>query len=694
MIRLRLLSCALSALILLTTLDAAERPNIVVIMADDMGFSDIGCYGGEIDTPNLDRLAKNGLRFRQFYNTARCCPTRASLMTGLYPHQAGMGWMTVRDLERPGYRGALNRSCATIAEILRTAGYGTYLSGKWHLVLDKNWDGPKHNWPLQRGFDRFFGTINGAGSFWTPATLTRDNERIEAPKEGFFYTDAINDHAVTFIEDHLKATPKRPFFVYVSHTAPHWPLHAHEEDIAKYRGKYQKGWDKLRRERRERMIELGLIEKRWAMTKRDSTANTGNPGDATRRDDMDLRMATYAAQIDRMDVGIGRIVACLERSKQLDNTLVLFLADNGGCAEGGLWGFDRKPEKGVIGEDSSFSSYGLSWANASNTPFREYKHWVHEGGIASPLVAHWPAGISAKGEFRDHPSHVIDIAATCYDLAGVEYPKTFADQKIAPIEGKSLRPAFANRPIEREAIYWEHEANRAVRQGRWKLVAKGIDGPWELYDLQEDRTETNDLAVARPELRKKLEALWNAYAERTLVLPLDGRGWGDRVENGPLTEAQLESEFELRADAKLPTEKSPHVAGRAFEFSAVFDAKGKDGVLVAQGGLKHGYALYVRKGKIEVAFRRGGRLTVIESAKPVPAGSTRATCRLFHDGRIEITAGKETVRGRLRGGLLASHPIDGLDVGRDDGGAVGRYEVPGAFGGEIEKVEVKIGITR
>jgi arylsulfatase len=409
--------CLVCAILTQQIASAASRPNIVLIMADDMGFSDIGCYGGEIRTPHLDRLAKNGLRFTQLYNTSRCCPTRASLMTGLYPHQAGMGWMTVRDLGREGYRGALNRTCVTVAEVLRDADYGTYMSGKWHLVLDKNWDGPKHNWPRQRGFDRFFGTISGAGSFWTPQTLTRDNERIEAPKDGFFYTDAINDHGVRFIEGHVARTPKRPFFLYVAHTAPHWPLHAKKADIARYRGRYRSGWDALREERRARMIELGIIEGSATLTERDVSAKAWKDLGEKRRDDMDLRMATYAAQIDCMDQGIGRIVSTLEKTGQLANTLILFLADNGGCAEGGIWGFDRNPN-GVIGEDSSFSSYGLSWANASNTPFREYKHWVHEGGIATPFIVHWPAGFDARGELRKQPAHVIDILATCIDAAG------------------------------------------------------------------------------------------------------------------------------------------------------------------------------------------------------------------------------------------------------------------------------------
>ncbi|NOY58415.1 MAG: arylsulfatase [Calditrichaeota bacterium] len=519
---------------LLSRANVAKKPNIVLIMADDMGYSDIGCYGGEVHTPNIDRLAANGIRFTQFYNTARCCPTRASLMTGLYPHQVGMGWMTVRDLGTEGYRGDLNNRGVTIAEMLKQAGYGTYMSGKWHLTFDKYWNGPKHSWPRQRGFDRFYGTIAGAGSFYTPATLTRDNTRIEAPSEGYYYTDAISDNACTFISEHCQSKQDDPFFLYVAYTAPHWPLHAKPEDIAKYKGKYMKGWDTLRQERYTRMIEMGIIDKKWALTPREKNITPWEQVDKKRKEWMDLKMAIYAAQIDCMDQGIGRILSTLEKKGQLENTLIFFLSDNGGNAEVGPWGFDNKKD-GVLGENSSFSSYGASWANASNTPFRRYKHWVHEGGIATPLIVHWPSRIKDHGQFRRQPGHVIDIMATCVDVAGATYPDSYKGVEILPPEGKSIVPAFDNKTIEREAIYWEHEANRAVRVGKWKLVSmyRSRDnlGPWELYDMENDRTETKDLASKYPDLVQKMSAMWLRYAERANVFPLDGRSWDERLKN-------------------------------------------------------------------------------------------------------------------------------------------------------------------
>lgn len=496
--------------------DTPAQPNIVIMMADDMGFSDIGCYGGEVRTPNLNALADNGLRFTSFYNTGRCCPTRAALLTGLYPHQAGVGHM-MEDRGTEGYRGNLNQRCVTIAEALKPAGYATFMSGKWHVTRFMKPD-QNQNWPRQRGFDRYFGTITGAGSFFTPTTLTSDNTPVTTFPDGFYYTDAISDHAAQFINEHHDKNKEQPFFLYVAFTSPHWPLHALKEDIERYQGKYLAGWDALRKARHARMIEKGIVSGDWALTPRDTDGSMWDKLDDAKKKEMDLRMAVYAAQIDRMDQGIGRIVKALEKTGRLDNTLILFLADNGGCAEGGPLGFERK-KGGELGTDSSFASYGLSWANASNTPFRLYKHWVHEGGISSPLIAHWPAQIKDKGKLRRQPGHLIDLMATCVDVSGSKYPTEFNGQKIQPMEGKSLVPAFADRPIEREAIYWEHEGNRAVRVGKWKLVAKGRNGPWELYDMEADRTELKNLAEKEPERAKEMATLWERWAKRANVIP-------------------------------------------------------------------------------------------------------------------------------------------------------------------------------
>jgi arylsulfatase A-like enzyme len=496
-------------------LAAAERPNIVIMMADDMGFSDIGCYGGEIETPNLDRLADNGLRFTQFYNSGRCCPTRASLLTGRHPHQAGIGHMTSEgdlrfDLGFPGYRGRLNRESVTIAEVLKPAGYKTLMSGKWHVGTYAGM------WPVDRGFERYFGVVRGASNFFLPRPdklLSLDRTPV-VPDQDFYTTDRFTDYAIEFVSDADKADDNQPFFLYLAYTAPHWPMHAWPEDVEKYRGKYLNGWDWLRGERLARMRKMGLIKADWKLSGHDRLRWEILP-EAT-RDEMDHRMAIYAAMVDRLDQNIGRFVETLAKLGELDNTLLLFLVDNGGCAEGGNLGGGPREQLGT--KKGYFLTYGKGWANASNTPFREYKHWVHEGGISSPLIVHWPKGFEAKGEWRDEPSHLIDLMATSVDVAGAKYPVEFNGHRIGAMEGESLLPVFTGKPLGREALYWEHEGNRAVRMGKWKLVAKNKQ-PWELYDMDDDRTETNDISAANPETRDKMIAMYDVWARRANVLP-------------------------------------------------------------------------------------------------------------------------------------------------------------------------------
>jgi arylsulfatase len=534
---------------------AAEppRPNVIVILSDDMGFSDLGCYGGEIATPNLDNLAAGGLRFTQFYNNARCCPTRASILTGLYPHQAGVGHMMEdHGPTHPGYRGVLDPACRTIAQVLKPSGYRCYAVGKWHVSRFAGAKGPKSDWPIARGFDRYYGTIHGAGSYYDPSSLVRDETMISPyadPKykpATFYYTDAITHHAVCFVDEHVKEHAGEPFFMYVAYTAAHWPMHALPEDRAKYAGKYDGGYEPIRKARLEKAAKLGLVDPAQGLCPqaRDWEEVKNKRWDAS-------CMECYAAMVDRMDQGIGKLIAELKRTGQFDNTLILFLEDNGGCAEPKGRAAEKdhpniarpdqptfppmKPEefaaggsvpkqtrdgypvrmgpKVMPGGPDTYVAYGRGWANVSNTPFREYKHWVHEGGISTPLIAHWPKGISARGELRTQPGHLIDIAVTCFELAGTRYPSD------APsLEGKSLLPAFAGKPIERDAIYWEHEGNRAVRVGDWKLVGKHAQ-PWELYEISKDRVEGHDLAATMPDRVRTLVAKYEAWAKRSRVEP-------------------------------------------------------------------------------------------------------------------------------------------------------------------------------
>lgn len=524
----------------------ARRPNVVLILADDLGFADLGCYGSEIHTPNLDRLASQGVRWTQFYNCGRCCPTRAALLTGLYPHQAGVGHM-IQDRGMPAYRGELNDRCVTLAEALKPAGYQCDMVGKWHLVhmrvtgkdqinhqnADPFWF-DKTNWPLQRGFDTYFGTLIGVGDYFDPFTLTRGNDPITAaPPADFYYTDALTEEAVRRITADARAD--RPFFLYVAYTAPHWPLHALPEDIAKYKDTYRIGWDELRRRRQRKQIELGVVDRRWQLPPREPEARAWDA--APDHDWQARRMAVYAAQIDRLDQGVGRILRALDEAKVADDTLVLFLSDNGGCQEDVQPGwFDvttatragrpvrvgNQPgqRQGALpGPQEVYQSYGPSWANASNTPFRRYKHFAHEGGIATPFIARWPAGIPDRGTIRPEVGHVIDLMPTLLELAGGSYPATFRGRPVTPAQGVSLLAALRGRPHEAHpTLYWEHEGNRAVRAGDWKLVAQH-GKPWELYDLAADRSEMHNLAGKQPERVRELERAYQQWADRVGVQP-------------------------------------------------------------------------------------------------------------------------------------------------------------------------------
>jgi arylsulfatase A-like enzyme len=484
--------------------EAPRPPNILLIMADDLGFSDVGSYGGEIPTPNLDRLAAEGVRFTQFYNASRCSPTRASLLTGRTSHAVGIG-----HLNGPGiYPGDLDPETPTVAELLREAGYSTYMAGKWHVTP---WPGPGHNHPTRRGFDRFYGILASIRSFYNPPSLMRDDEELPPPEGDYHFTDAVTEAAVGFLEDH---DPSKPFFLYVAHAAPHWPLHAREEDIARHIDRYRAGWDAIRAERSRRLSEIGLLAPR---DERVPPWETAEPKEWLAR-----RMAVYAAMVEQMDRGIGALLETLERRGMAESTLVVFLSDNGGCAEeigpeGRASHFPRRTRDGRPirlgngteidpGPEDTYASYGIEWANVSNTPFRLFKSFVHEGGIATPFIARWP-GVLEAGETRPQVGHVIDLLPTFLAAAGAAAP--------AELEGRDL---FHGDPEEPRTLYWEHEGNRAVRRGDWKLVAVH-GGPWELYDLRNDRTELDDLAAVHPDRVGELAALYDAWAERSGVRP-------------------------------------------------------------------------------------------------------------------------------------------------------------------------------
>lgn len=498
------------------------RPNVIVILADDLGYSDLGCYGGEIATPHLDRLAREGARLTNFYNTARCSPSRASLLTGRHPHETGVG--VLNDDERPwGYPGDLSHDHATLAERLRREGYATCLSGKWHVASDTSSPG---NWPTDRGFDDFYGILMGADDYFHPRGLYRREERLPVPTAPDYYlTDAVADHAAEFVAEQTACGS--PFFLYLAFTAPHWPLHAPEEDVVRYQDLYRHGWDVLRESRFERMIATGLVDAGTRMSARDPSQPAWE--DAANQDWEARRMAVYAAQVERMDRGVGRVLSVLERSGTLDDTIVVFLSDNGASAEelppeNSPLFFQRQPSHTIdgipmrIGNDratwpgdaSTFCSYGMAWANLSNAPFRRYKRWVHEGGIATPFIVRWPGGGVVGDAVLSAPFQLTDIVPSVLDATG-----------SAPSDGlgRSMLPTWrGERHDDDHALYWEHMGNCAVRHGEWKAV-RVSGSEWELYDLAVDRTELDDLAKMRPDVLARLVEDWDEWAARVGVIP-------------------------------------------------------------------------------------------------------------------------------------------------------------------------------
>ncbi len=526
--------------------DSPSRPNFVVIMADDLGYSDLGCYGGEIRTPNLDEIASQGLRFTQFYNGARCCPTRAALMTGLYPHQAGIGAMTF-DTGEPGYRGFLTKNTATMAEVLAAAGYRTLMAGKWHLSLTK--DSPRNaqwvshrldlgpfsdpaSYPVGRGFDEHYGTIWGVVDYFDPFSLVHNTQPIESVPADYYYTDALSEHAAQMIRASAEKSKsgEEPFFLYLAYTAPHWPLQAPAEEVVKYADTYKEGWQPMRRRRYEAAIEQGIFSPE---TSKLSEPTQGPAWEKEAHREWEARaMAVHAAMVTRMDTGIGRVMEVLRSQGLADNTLVFFLSDNGASPERiSRPGFDRPshirdgreipywtPEDPgpLPGPQDTFAGIGRRWANVINSPFRFWKATTYEGGICTPLIAYWP-GTVEPGLTND-VGHVIDLSATCYDLAGAAYPSKREGHEVTPLEGLSLRPVLEGKErTGHDVLCWEHEGSRAVRKENWKLVGPR-NAEWELYDLATDRTETQNVAAQHQEVVEQLAAAYEAWAARANVV--------------------------------------------------------------------------------------------------------------------------------------------------------------------------------
>ncbi|TVR40575.1 MAG: arylsulfatase [Planctomycetota bacterium] len=521
-----------------------ERPNILIILADDMGFSDIGCFGSEIFTPHLDALAADGLRMTAFTKAARCCPSRASLLTGYYPHQVGIGGMT-RPCALPAYQGYLRADRPTTAQLLQQAGYATWCSGKWHVGGDyavhqrSQWDcagDAQHPLPSQCGFERYYGTLGGAGSYFQPPTLFDQDHFVDDFPEDFHLTDALSQRACGFIEQAAQA--KKPFYGYLAYTAPHWPLHANEQDIALYRGRYTEGWDVLRQRRFSALRAAGLLDQSWDLSPRDEESH---PWAETAHPEWEAeRMAVYAAMVTHMDRGIGQVVQQLKACGMYENTLILFMSDNGGCAEflredgeEGRWPeiyslptnrgtrckVGNNPQRNP-GPAETFMSYDLPWANASNTPFRKFKVWTHEGGISTPFVVRWGDGGISGNRISHAFAHINDLAASIHAVADVPHPGGSGDLPALP--GRNLLPLWQGSQgtvWDDEPVFWEHEDHAAVRLGRWKLVRANLTEAWQLHDMHSDRTELHDLACVHPEKVAHLAARWQVWADELGIRP-------------------------------------------------------------------------------------------------------------------------------------------------------------------------------
>ena len=499
-----------------------SKPNIILIVADDLGFSDLGCYGGEINTPVLDSLANRGLRFSQFYNAARSCPSRASLLTGLYPHQTGMGDMVYSTMNKkgiPSYQSQINRQSVTIAEVLEDAGYHTLMSGKWHIgdsVLD---------WPINRGFDRYFGLISGASSYFDVSKeanagsmriLASNDRQIKTVSPNFYMTEAITDSALSMINS---ISDNKPFFLYLAYTAPHWPLQARQKDIDLYKGKYDIGWDKIRYQRYLKQQNLHLFEKDPGFSDRNEDVpdwiSFGNKELASQR------MEVYAAMVHSLDREIGRLLQMLKEKNIDKNTLIIFLSDNGACSEDGVMGFDRFKNGEKPGGVDSFQSYGESWANACNSPFRYFKQFTHEGGISNPAIFYYPNVIKNTGSISNRRAHFMDIMATILDVSGTKYPKTYKGNKIIPSESISLLPVLKDKKAKQHKyLAWEHEGNKAITMGEWKCV-KDRHRDWEMYNIKENRSETHNIKELYPIRFKKMMKIYNEWEKRVGVVEFE-----------------------------------------------------------------------------------------------------------------------------------------------------------------------------
>jgi arylsulfatase A-like enzyme len=692
-------------------------PNILVVLFDDVGFSDFGCYGSPIATPTIDRLAARGVRYSGFHTTAMCSTTRAALLTGRNHHSVGVGCLANFDSGYPGYRGKIAREACTIAEMLRPHGYRNYMLGKWHVtpLTESGPTGPFDGWPLGRGFDRYYGFMDAETDQYAPE-LVRDNSAIAPPgryQSGYHLTEDLVDQGIRFIADHIAARPDQPWLTWLALGACHAPHQAPRDIIMHYGKLFADGWDTERDRRMARQKEIGLIPADTRLPPRNDGVRPWAEHSADEQRVFTRLQAAYAAMLDHADRHLARLIAFLEATGVLDDTLVLVLSDNGASQEGGPLGFinamgpyNLRPEPveqklrriDDIGGPDTHSNFPQGWAMASNTPLKRYKQNTHGGGIRDPLVISWPNGIAARGEVRNQFCHACDVAPTLLELVGIDSPAMIAGVPQQPIEGVSFAPSIRNADAaaRNKPQYFEMFGHRGLWHEGWKAVAFHPPGSpfendvWELYHLARDFSETSDLAQQEAERLKAMIAEWWRQAEAHKVLPLDDRFGPRFVENAARTHHRRQFVFH-KGVGHIPTEVAPDVRGRSYLIEADVVLKaGDSGVLIAHGDATSGYSLYVRDGHLVHDLNIGGGHQIARSDQPVPAGQHVLGLHMAQgDGKRTATLlidGKPCGGGPCTFGFFTLISWSGLDIGLDRGSPVSTYDAPFAFTGELRKV--------
>lgn len=698
-----------------------RRPNVLVVLFDDVGFSDLGCYGSEIATPTIDRLASAGVRYSGFHTTAMCSTTRAALLTGRNHHNVGVGCLANFDSGLPGYRGKISREAGTLAELLDPHGYRCYLTGKWHVtpLTETGPTGPYDGWPLQRGFHRFYGFLDAETDQYAPE-LVHDNHHVDPPatfEQGYHLSADLADKTVEFLRDHRFGVPDEPWLAWLAFGACHAPHQAPRQLIDHYEGVFAKGWDITRQERLDRQIALGLVPAGTELPPRNDRVQGWDDHSLDERRVFTRLQAAYAAMLDHADQQLAKVVAFLEETDQLDDTLVLVLSDNGASQEGGPSGFvnamgpfNAQPEPieaklatlDAVGGPGSHANFPWGWAMAANTPLKRYKQNTHGGGIRDPLVVSWPSGIEARGEIRHQFCHVVDVVPTILDVLGAEPPAEIGGVPQLPMDGVTLRSTFddPDAPAPKGVQYFEMFGHRGIWADGWKAVAYHPPGTpfeddtWELYDLEHDFAENHDLASEQAGRLEALQAEWWRQAEDNKVLPLDDR-FAERFAENAERHRAGRTHYELWAGlGHVPTDAAPDLRSRSYTITVEILEPG-DGVLVAHGDQTSGYSLHVADGQLVHDLSVGGHHQVVRSDRPLPDGPCTVTFRMERGEPVRGRApgtGTLAIDGAVSGRFetdrifVVTISWSGLDVGRDRASPVGDYESPNAFTGRIRRV--------